>query len=64
MWTIAKINEVIDDNSHSYEHFKLYNIIEGAARQAHIINDCTPYKEYDSLMKKNARKILRCIKNK
>ena len=64
MWTIAKINEVIDDNSHSYEHFKLSNIIEGAARQAHIIDDFTPYKEYNSLMKKNARKIMRFLNNK
>ena len=64
MWTITKINEVIDDNSRSYEQFKLYNIIEGAARQAHIIDDFTPYKEYNSLMKKNARKIMRFLNNK
>lgn len=64
MWTIAKINEIIDDNSHSYEQFKLYNIIEGAARQAHIIDDFTPYKEYNSLIKNNARKILRYLNKK
>ena len=62
MWTIAKINEVIDDNSHSYEYFQLKNIIEGAARQAHIISDFTPFKEYKALMKKHARKILRILK--
>ena len=64
MWTIAKINEVIDDNSHSYEQCKLYNIIEGAARQAHIIDDFTPYKEYNAFMKKHARKILRYLNKK